>query len=55
MWDGKSVYRILIGKPEEKKQGVDGMMILRWNFRKWYMGVWTGLGCLRIETGGRQL
>jgi hypothetical protein len=32
--------------------GVDGRIILRWIFRKWYVGVWTGLGGLRIGTGG---
>jgi hypothetical protein len=32
--------------------GVDGRIILRWFFRKWYVGVWTGLGWLRIGTGG---
>jgi hypothetical protein len=26
-----------------------------WIFRKWDVGVWTGLGWLRIETGGKQL
>jgi hypothetical protein len=35
--------------------GVDGKIILRWIFRKWDVGVWTGLGWLRIETGGRHL
>jgi hypothetical protein len=29
---------------------VDGRIILRWIFRKWDVGVWTGLGWLRIET-----
>jgi hypothetical protein len=24
-------------------------------FRKWDVGVWTGLGWLRIETGGEEL
>jgi hypothetical protein len=24
--------------------GVDGSIILRWNFRKWDVGVWTALG-----------
>jgi hypothetical protein len=28
------------------------MIILRWIFRKWDVGVWAGLGWLRIETGG---
>jgi hypothetical protein len=34
---------------------VDGRIILKWIFRKWYVGVWTGLGWLRIETGGGYL
>jgi hypothetical protein len=36
-------------------QGVDGRIILGWVFRKWDVGLWTGLGWLRIETGGGQL
>jgi len=32
--------------------GIDGRIILRWIFRKWYVGVWTGSRWLRIETGG---
>jgi hypothetical protein len=35
--------------------GIDGRIILRWIFGKWDLGVWTGLGWLRIETGSRQL
>jgi hypothetical protein len=35
--------------------GVGGKIILGWIFRKWDVGVWTGLGWLRIETGGEQL
>jgi hypothetical protein len=35
--------------------GVDGRIILGWIFRNWDVGVWTGLGWLRIESGGRQL
>jgi hypothetical protein len=31
--------------------GVDGKIILRWMFRKWDVGVWTGSRWLRIETG----
>jgi len=35
--------------------GVDGRIILRWIFRKWDVGIWTGLGWPRIETGGGRL
>jgi hypothetical protein len=35
--------------------GVGGKIILGWIFRKWNVGVWTGLGWLSIETGGKQL
>ena len=35
-------------------QGVDGKIILRWNFRKWDVGrgAWTGQIWLRIGSGG---
>jgi hypothetical protein len=35
--------------------GIDGKIILRRIFRKWDMGVWTGLSRLRIETGSSRL
>ena len=35
--------------------GIDGRIILRWLFRKWNVGVWTGLIWPRIETGGGRL
>jgi hypothetical protein len=35
--------------------GVDRRIILRWIFRKWDMGVWTGWSWLRIGTGGCHL
>jgi hypothetical protein len=28
----------------------DGIIILRWIFRKWDVGVWTGLSWLRTDT-----
>jgi len=31
--------------------GVNERIILRWIFRKWYMGVWTRSSWLRIGTG----
>jgi hypothetical protein len=35
--------------------GVDGMIILRWIFRKWDVRAWTGSIWLRIGTGGGHL
>jgi len=32
--------------------GVDGRIILGWISRRWDVGIWTGLGWPRIETGG---
>jgi hypothetical protein len=59
MREERGIYRVLVGKPEGMRllgrPGVDGRIILRWIFRKWDVGVWTGLGWLRIETGGRHL
>jgi len=31
---------------------VDGRVILRWIFRKWDVGAWTGSSWIRIGTGG---
>jgi hypothetical protein len=59
LWEGRGVYRVLVGKPEGKRPlgnpGVDWRIILRWVFRKWDVGVWTGLSWLPIETGGGHL
>ena len=35
--------------------GVDVSIVLRWIFRKWDFGVWTGLSWLRIGTVGGHL
>jgi len=35
--------------------GVDDRIILRWIFRKWDVGVWTGWSWLRIGTGDGHL
>jgi len=50
---------VLVGKPERKNHlgdpGIDRRIILRWIFRKWDVGVWTGSIWLRIGTGGGHL
>jgi hypothetical protein len=46
MGERRSVYRVLVGKPEGKRPfgdlGVDESIILRWIIRKWNVGLWTG-------------
>jgi len=37
-----------------KDPDVDERIILRWIFREWDEGTWTGLSWLRIGTGGGQ-
>jgi hypothetical protein len=34
---------------------VEGRILLRWIFRKWDVGLWTGSSWLRIGTGDGQL
>ena len=58
MGEESGVYRFLLGKPEGRNHwgdlGVDGW-ILGWISRRWDVGIWTGLGWPRIETGGGSL
>jgi hypothetical protein len=48
------VYRVLVGKPEGKpplgrpRRRWEYHTVLRWIFRKWDMGVWIGLGWVRL-------
>jgi hypothetical protein len=52
----RGVYWVLVRKPEGKNHledpGIDGKILLKWIFRKWYVGAWTGLIWLRIRPGG---
>jgi hypothetical protein len=34
MGERRGVYRVLVGKPEGKRPGTDGGIILRWIFKK---------------------
>jgi hypothetical protein len=49
----RGVSRVLVGNPSVrdhvKDPCVDGRIILRWIFRKWDEGAWTGLMWLRIR------
>jgi hypothetical protein len=42
MGEKRGVFRILVGKPEERDhledQGLGGRIILRWTFMKWDVG-----------------
>ena len=59
MGEERGVYRVLVGKPEERRPlgdlGVEGWIILGRISRRWDVGIWTGLGWPRIETGGGRL
>jgi hypothetical protein len=59
MRERRGVYRVLVGKPEEKRPL--GRLRHRWednikmDLQEVGCGVWTGLSWLRIGTGGGHL
>jgi PAS domain-containing protein len=59
MGEGRVVYRVLVGKPEGKRPlgrpRRNGRIVLGWIFKKWDVGVRTGLGWLRIGIRGGRL
>ena len=59
MGERRGVLRFWWGNLRERghlgDSGVDGRIILRWIFRKWDVGVWTGSSWLRIGRGGGHL
>jgi hypothetical protein len=53
----RGVYRVLVGKPNSKRppgrprrRWKDN---IKWIFRKWELGVWTGSSWLRIGISGK--
>jgi hypothetical protein len=44
-------WRNLRERDHWRDPGIGGKLVLGWIFRKRDVGVWTGLGWLRIETG----
>ena len=59
MGEERGVYRVLVGKPEGKKplgrprrRWMDN---IRMDLQESDVGIWTGLGWSRIETGGGHL
>jgi len=59
MGEERGVYRVLVGNRRERDNwgdlGVDGWIILGWISRRCDVGIWTGLGWPRIETGDGRL
>jgi len=57
--ESRGVDKVWVEKREGKRPledpGVDGRIIVRWIFRKWDVGTWTGWSWLRIGTGGGHL
>jgi len=45
----------LRGRDHLEDFDVNGSVILRWTFRKWYVTAWTGLSWLMIGGGGGNL
>jgi hypothetical protein len=59
MGEKRNMYRLLVGKPEgrrdSKDRDVDGRITLRWILLRYVGVVWTGLVWLRLRTSGELL
>jgi hypothetical protein len=52
MGEERKVYKVLVGKPEGKRQGVGGKMGSEWILGSLAWRVWIGFDWLRTGTGG---
>jgi hypothetical protein len=54
MGEERKVYKVLVGKPEGKRedQGVGGKMRSEWILGRLAWGVWIALDWIRTGTGG---
>jgi len=62
MGEERGVYKFLVGKSEgrrplgrPRRRWVDNIGLYNKISRRWDVGIWTGLGWPRIETGGGRL
>jgi len=57
MWRRVEMYTVFCWETRDHlgDPGIDGRILLRWIFRKWDLGAWTGSIWFRIGTGGRHL
>jgi hypothetical protein len=59
MEERRGTNGVFVGIPEGTRlmedEGVERRIILRWVFRKWDVGAWSGSSWLRTGTGGRHL
>jgi len=59
MGERRGVNRVLVRNLRERDNledsGVDGRIIVRWIFRKWDVGTWTGSSCFRDVTDSGNL
>ena len=61
-WNVRSLYRPGSLRAAARRErvdwgnlGIEGWIKLGWICRRWDVGIWTGLGWPRIETGGGRL
>ena len=59
MVESRGAYRVLVGKSDGKRPfgrlGRRLKIVIKWIFRKWNVGAWTGTMWFRIGTDGGHL